>query len=329
MIITENTQLVLARDLPDKLIADVKAAKKHIAITVATFHNDCSEIEELLTELENAASRGVAVSLMVDTLTYTEIRDSIFKQQRRGLQALKLERRMKQAGVVFQWLGKNTPISFLARTHCKWMIIDDIIYSFGGVNLDEASFTNIDYMLRIQNPELAENLLDVHFDISTKDRSSVGVRNVTFSDDKSTVIIDGGMPLNSEIYRRCVELAKKSKKIVIVSQYGPTGRLMRLANRCKKSIFYFNKIRNATFLNSIMLSFSLLNHKYNSYQKNQYLHAKFIIFTLKNNKKVAVLGSHNFVNSTGIVGTREIALETTDQKVIKMLEYFIQQEIKS
>ncbi len=329
MIITKNTRLVLAKDLPSELISDIKNAKKHIAITVATLHNDCAEVEELLTELENATGRGVAVSLMVDTLTYTEIRDSIFKQQRRGLQALKLERRMKQAGVVFQWLGKNTPISFLARTHCKWMIIDDIVYSFGGVNLDKESFTNIDYMLRIENDSLAEKIFETHFDISTKDRSSVGVRNVTFADSESTVIIDGGMPMNSEIYARCTQLAKKARKITIVSQYGPTGKLMRIASRCPKAVFYFNKIKNATFLNSVILSFSLLNHKYNSYKKDQYLHAKFIIFSLKNNHKVAILGSHNFVNGTGIIGTREIALETTNIQVIKMLEDFIKQQVKS
>ena len=49
---------------------------------------------------------------------------------------------------------------------------------------------------------------------------------------------------------------------------------------------------------------------------------KFIIFTMPDGEKVTLTGSHNFMRGSGIMGTREIALETSDPDVIKQLEAF-------
>ena len=38
--------------------------------------------------------------------------------------------------------------------------------------------------------------------------------------------------------------------------------------------------------------------------------------------KIALSGSHNFMRGSGIMGTREIALETSDPAIIKQLEAF-------
>jgi cardiolipin synthase len=58
------------------------------------------------------------------------------------------------------------------------------------------------------------------------------------------------------------------------------------------------------------------------YNRDQYLHAKFMIFTMPDGKKIALTGSHNFVHGGVLLGTREVALETEDPKVIAQLEDF-------
>lgn len=297
-----------------------------------TFRNDCPEMESLIDALEQAAGRGVSVSVLADTLTYTELRGSLFslgQHQRRGLEALRLERRLKRAGVVFQWLGRDAGVGFVGRTHCKWAVIDETVFAFGGINLDAVSFTNTDYMLQFRHPSLAETLLDEHFDLSVSDKSRVAMRNRLHEDviDDGSVLIDGGIPLNSQIYQRACELAKDADRITVVSQYCPTGKLMRLIKKCPHHHLYFNHLRNATVLNSLILGLSFINHQYNSYQRSPYLHAKFILYQLHDGERVALLGSHNFVRGTGLAGTREIALETRDSRIITLLEQFLREHV--
>lgn len=299
-------------------------------MVTTTFHNDCPEIEDLIQQLESATTRGIHVTVLVDTLTYTEIRGSLLNlrsQQKRGVRAIQLERRLRKANIHFRWLGKNSNIGFTGRTHCKWLIIDDIVYSFGGINSDRVSFENIDYMLRIKDDDLAKELIRESRNLQRSDQSSRGMRNHQFGNNETSVLIDGGLPWNSLIYRRACQLAKEATAITLVSQYSPTGKLARLIKRCPQHTLYFNHIRNATFLNSVILSLGLFNQQTNSYNHSTYLHAKYIIFTLDDGTKVALLGSHNFVFGSGLVGTHEIAMETKNPYIISLLEAFTAQRV--
>ena len=47
-----------------------------------------------------------------------------------------------------------------------------------------------------------------------------------------------------------------------------------------------------------------------------------MIFTMPDGRKVAITGSHNFVYGGVLLGTREIALETDDPKIVRQLERF-------
>jgi cardiolipin synthase len=63
------------------------------------------------------------------------------------------------------------------------------------------------------------------------------------------------------------------------------------------------------------------------YTRNRYLHAKFMIFTMPDGSKVALTGSHNFVYAGVLLGTREIALETRNPKIIRQLESFFESHV--
>ena len=236
----------------------------------------------------------------------------------------KLERRMKRHGANFRWLGRNSNITLAGRTHSKWLIIDDIVYSFGGLNVGEESFDNTDYLLKFHNAELASRLFSEHLRLMGADRGGHASRSHKFALDKSsTVLIDGGLLGDSIIYRRACALAKEAESITLVSQYCPTGKLSRILRR-KQATIYFNHWRRAGALNKLLIQIGMLSARQRTlYERVPYLHAKFMICTMPDGKKVAITGSHNFMFSSGFLGTREIALETTDKRIIMQLEKFM------
>ena len=112
------------------------------------------------------------------------------------------------------------------------------------------------------------------------------------------------------------ELAKAAKRITYVSQYCPTGRLSAYLKKADSRL-YFNPWRTAKLPNSVIIRFGeLFSGLASSYTRSTYLHAKFIIFDMPDGTRVALTGSHNFPRGGMWVGTREIALETTDKHII-------------
>jgi cardiolipin synthase len=48
---------------------------------------------------------------------------------------------------------------------------------------------------------------------------------------------------------------------------------------------------------------------------------------MKDGRKIALTGSHNFVNAGVLLGAREIALQTENHQVIKQLEGFYKKHV--
>ena len=141
------------------------------------------------------------------------------------------------------------------------------------------------------------------------------------------MLVDGGLFGDSVIYRQAVRLAREAESIILVSQYCPTGKIARILRR-KGATVYFNHWRQAASLNKGIIGFGMLmSRNSTSYRRDNYLHAKFIIFTMPGGRKVAITGSHNFMYSSGLVGTREIALQTEDSAIIKSLESFVKERV--
>lgn len=330
MKLFSHPRLVASKDYPAKLVQDITKSTRRVAVITTTFHDDCDDTHAIVAALCAASERGVDVSVCADSFTYTEPQGSILsphRHQLRGVHALKLERRFKRSGVNFQWLGKASNIGFAGRTHSKWVIIDEVVYSFGGINIDLQSFSNIDYMLRFENSTLADQLYDEHTRTTRADRSGHALHNHQFGDEETMVLLDGGIPTNSIIYRRACKLAAKAKRITLVSQYCPTGKLNRLIKRADSTL-YFNHWRQARWLNMLVIWFGMkTSGQHTHYNRRPYLHAKFIIFEMDDGKKIAISGSHNFVRGGAILGTREVAIETTNKHIIRQLEAFIKNEV--
>lgn len=333
MPIFTGPKLLLASDYAQDAIKEIKRAKRRIAIVTTTFIADDVVSEELIEALVDAAKRGIIVSIGADSLTYTEPKEALWaphKRQSRARSSQRLERRLKDAGAHFQWLGRLSTIGFAGRTHSKWCIVDDIAYSFGGVNLDKKSFMNVDFMLKYSSRTVADKLYREHERVLRSDRNNSASRSRKISiDKKTTILIDGGFFGDSIIYRRACSLAKQSDSVLFVSQYCPTGRLVRYIKRAESSELYFNHWRKAKWLNRLIIRLGMFFSKLTTgYHRRQYLHSKFIIFHLKNGKKVAITGSHNFLNGGVLLGTREVAIETSDKSIIRQLEMFFTDYIR-
>lgn len=327
MPLFKTPKLLKASDYASDIIKEIASARYRVAITTTTFIADDLVTERLMDALVDAAERGVNVSIGADSLTYTEPKESFLashKRQYRARSSQRLEKRLKEAGAHFQWLGRLSTIGFAGRTHTKWCIVDDTAYSFGGVNIDKKSFMNVDFMLKFRDRTVADILYSEHERILKADKNGSAFRSRKHTIDKKTkILVDGGLLGDSVIYRRACTLARQSESVLLVSQYCPTGKLTRFIKRAESSELYFNHWSKAKWLNRMIIRLGMFFSKLTTgYHKREYLHAKFIIFYLKDGSKVAITGSHNFLNGSVLLGTREVAIETTDRKIIKQLETF-------
>lgn len=282
--------------------------------------------KELISALEEAAARGVTVVVAADVFTYGEVSGGFLpvRYYSKGTKETKLmTKAFKKSGVRFSWLGRNRATIFNGRTHNKWCIVDNTIFSFGGVNLYDNGIKNTDYMLSLVDETLADRLVAEQKRIQTAERRAANYSSVAYEHNGDTILFDGGIIGQSVIYRRACELAEEATSITFVSQYCPTGRLARILKR-KPTVLYYNRPSQAPGLNKAAIAVSqFFSGLKTSYSRVSYLHAKCIIFTMADGSKVALSGSHNFAYTGVLLGTREVALETKKPNIIAQLESFI------
>ncbi len=315
--------------LPAAYVTDaaqhIRLAKTRVSLLTMVVADDAST-DELIDALSEAAERGVDVEVSADIFTYGELSGFFFPTRYRTAQSRKTTRMSKRfinSGVKFIWLGRSHATLFSGRTHIKWCMVDDTVYSFGGVNLYKKGIENNDYMLTIDDGLLADRLIDEYHRLVRADAGDYSYRSHSFKHGDDTVLIDGGFVGDSIIYRRACQLAAEATHVTLVSQYCPTGKLSGLLKKTSSRL-YFNPPSNAHHLNRAVIrtGMFLSGHK-TLYTKSRYLHAKFMLFDMPDGRRVAMTGSHNFVNAGVLLGTREIALQTENPRTIKQLEDFL------
>ncbi len=320
-----QSSLLLPTDYISDATDHIRNAKKRVSLITMVIGSDDST-DVIVEALCTAASRGVEVEVAADIFTYLELGGIIMPGRYRSKSSRKMALMRKsliKSGVKFTWLGRTHATLVSGRTHIKWCIVDDTVYSFGGVNLYNDGISNNDYMIKITSGQLANSLISEYKRLSTADAGSYAYRSHSFMVDDDEVLIDGGIFGDSIIYRRVCQLANEAHKVTLVSQYCPTGKLSRLLKNTAASL-YFNPPESAIGINKIVIKAGMIftgNHSL--YTKHQYLHAKFMIFEMNDGQKIAVTGSHNFVNAGVLLGTREIALQTKNLLIIKQLEDFL------
>ncbi len=315
--------------LPKEYVTD---AAKHIRNATSRVSFLCMVVaddqstDELIDALAEAAERGVTVEVAADVFTYSELGGFVWPTRYRTKQSratTRMSKRFIKSGVKFTWLGRTHSLIYSGRTHIKWCVVDDTVYSFGGVNLYEKGIESHDYMFKIVDNELADKLIDEYHRLTRADAGGYAYRSHSFPHADDTILIDGGFFGDSIIYRRVCNLAKDAKKVVLVSQYCPTGKLSRILKKTDTKL-YFNLPSNAKGMNKLVIKAGMfVTGNKSLYKKSRYLHAKCMLFTMNDGRTIAITGSHNFSNAGVILGTREIALQTENQDVISHLKKFI------
>ncbi len=325
-----SPKLLKTPDYIREAIKSINNAKQRVIFMSLMFTDD-DVTDDFVDALEAAAERGVSVKIAADVFTYGELGGHFLpfkfytKKSRATTSSVK---ELTKKGVTFNWLGRfaTTPIN--GRTHIKSLVVDDEVYSFGGVNLyGKDILGNIDYMFLCKDARLADDLTHEFSQITKADDGHYTYRSHKFMYGDNTVLTDGGFQGDSIIYRRACELAKEADEVLLVSQYCPTGRLSRILKQ-KKSRLYFNPPKLAGVINKMVISVGMFFSQHTTeYTRDRYLHAKFIVFTMPDGTKTALTGSHNFVYGGVLLGTREIALETKDPKIIRQLEVFFRDHV--
>ncbi len=320
---------------PEEYVADatklIKNAKTRVSfLSMVVTHDHTTN--KLIDALAVAAKRGVKVNVAADMFTYTELSGQFIPSHyysKRVRETTRMTRTLTQSGVHFHWLGRLNISTISGRTHSKWCVIDDTVFSFGGVNLYETGIGSVDYMFKITDKALADRLIKEQTRIVQADKQRYSYHSSSFSiDEHSTALMDGGFFGESLIYKRACELAELAKEVILVSQYCPTGKLSKILKRTPSKL-YFNSWQTASSFNRMIIRAGILLSGHQTlYAKETYLHGKFIIFTMPDDTKIAITGSHNFIHGGVLLGTKEIALETTDPKVIRQLERFFKDSVQ-
>ena len=323
--------LLLPREYVARAVTCIDNAKHSITMVCLIMTEDHST-DDIIDALVRAAKRGVDVQVAADVFTYGEFSGHFrpFKYYSKpSLAATAMSKRLRNAGVRFTCLGKFSLLPIFGRTHSKITIVDDTVFSFGGVNLDNASLDFADYMFEYKNAALAAQLTDDARRLIDADDDNFAYKSHSYDyPSVGRVLVDGGFQGDSIIYRRACQLAREATDITFVSQYCPTGKLSRILRK-KQAKLYFNRVENTNNrLNSLFIRMSVWFNRFKTlYTNTQYLHAKFILFTMPDGQKIALTGSHNFIYTGVIMGTREIALETDHPAIIKQLESFFQKYV--
>ncbi len=324
-------QLLLPPEYVDRLTHDIDRAVQRVYITALIIADD-EATSQLISAIERASKRGVEVSVAMDLFfTYIEADHSGSKWRylRAQIQHMRTtKRRLERSGAKVRWLGQFGVLIFARRSHVKWSVVDSTVYSFGGVNLYTEGIGCTDFVFRVEDAALADRLAAEQRRVLQTDSEARGYRSHTFGPAEHHVLVDGGQMFDSVIYRRALALAGKATRIIYVSQYCPTGKLARLLRQTPANELYFNYQLRSPLWHITMRILTTVTKAATMYRRAEYLHAKFMIFELPHGKTVAITGSHNFDSIGSALGTREIALETTDPHIIRQLRAFLDEHIR-
>lgn len=327
-----SPQLLLPEDYISQAAGLARQARRRIYI-VSMSLVDCPATHDLIDAVLSAARQGVDVHIDADLLTFiwnrgARLTSALAGQRQRTTDQLR--RDLQQAGAKFRWLGLQRVPYVLGRTHSKWTIIDDDIFTFGGVNLDQSGIAERnDYIFHLRDPDIADRLVHEQQLIERVDLSLRRVRNHEVQTAYGTMLLDSGRFNQSIIYDHAIKLAEAAQELLIVTQYCPTGKLGQIL-RDKKARVYFNPKGSAVDpINNVMIGDkNVVDGQLNLYHRSKYLHAKFMIGTMPDGSRRAITGSHNFTAIGVRTGTREIALETAESSIIKQLENFYDRFVK-
>ncbi|HEY5806034.1 MAG TPA: phospholipase D-like domain-containing protein [Candidatus Saccharimonadales bacterium] len=324
----DNFQLLKAEDYYQKLLTEVPKAKKRIVIAAMVVLWG-ERTAPIFIMLQDALKRGVEVTILVDNFTRMTrllgLKSTSSAGKERVRQTFRTLENLSAQGAKVCNFGKIGFPPQKGRCHVKVSIVDDTSFAFGGVNFNDESLDNIDYMLLRKDSEIADCLEQLVKKICTT-RPPLTDGEVELNKDIA-VLFDGGRPGRSLIYERACELAAQAQRIYFAGQMTPSGQLARLLRETDSTI-YFNRPEQMAPLESIAQAFDQQKYRVeNAYTGTEYIHAKLILFEMPGGRKALLSGSHNFSYRGVSFGTQEICLYSKNASLWTKLHDYVQKHI--
>lgn len=286
--------------------------------------------EQLAPLLIDAAGRGVDVRLIGDI--YTKFYANMPHPSRNKPPSWKhvesINTTLVAAGIHVTYIGRLWLNPYKRRCHSKITIIDDIAYTFGGINFSSDSFKNHDYMLKANDSELADTLCKLVRELEDDPKQPLQDRHIQIN-GTDTLLFDGGTAGKSIIYETSCDVVAQAKKVYYVSQMCPSGKLAELITAADNEC-YFIRLAQADPPSHIDLAWDAFRYGIkNRYTGSTYIHAKFILTEGHDGSKHLISGSNNFSWRGVKYGTKEIAVHSTDPLLWDAFHNFLRQRISA
>lgn len=317
-----------AHDYFESLVEKIPNAKKRVIINAMTIMWG-PRTEQLVPLLIAAVQRGAEVRIVGDI--YSKFYAMTPRPNRTPVPSWKhiegVIEQLQSAGASVTYIGRPLGLNpFKRRCHTKIIIIDDFVYSFGGINFGDDSFLNHDYMLGMHDAKLADRLYAMVREIESDRKSPMEDAREQLS-EADEMLFDGGTLKKSVIYETACDVVAEAKKVYYVSQMCPSGKLAELITATDNEC-YFIRPSQADPPAQFDLAWDALRYRVNNlYKGKTYIHAKFILTEGRDGSRHLISGSNNFSWRGIKYGTKEIALHSTDPELWQTFYTFLRTEV--
>ncbi|HEU4914581.1 MAG TPA: phospholipase D-like domain-containing protein [Candidatus Saccharimonadales bacterium] len=319
-------RFVPAAEYYESLLTHIPKAKRRVVIHAMIVLWQ-PHTEKILALLHDALNRGVEVRIVGDM--YSKLQANMPKFVRNGQgprwgHTIALNSELESKGGHVAYVGKLGFNPYKQRCHSKITIIDDLCYTFGGVNFYAGGFLVHDYMLECRNHDLSDRLYALIRDIEQYPRMADITEKL---DQDNTLLFDGGTPGSSVIYDAACEAVAKAKKVYYISQMCPSGRLARLLTKTDNECYFIRPSQADPPSNLALIVDQARYGIKNLYKGKGYIHAKCILCENQDGTKQLISGSNNFSWRGIAYGTKEIAVSSTNAGLWQQFYNFMKKEI--
>lgn len=322
-------ELIPTEQLRDRLVTSVLAARRRVIVQgmSMTYDDETSPLFDLLVE---KAPQIDDVMLLPDAYSL-RFSDAHKRINPFGEKARAIRRFVRYTDTLTDEGGKvrfTNPYGHLqanpyaGRNHMKFVVVDDELYDFSGVDWKTNGFRYIDSMLFCESAPLANNLAALAMRSYITGRLDTGIDLPQKIDATSRAITDTGMPGRSAIYDHAVlQLAASDVTgITFLSQMRPTGRMERVLLDKQHalgpdSVRVFSNAANRLVLPARvteMAKRALSDLAVEQLDTEYYLHEKLVLVTYDLRPPLVIKGSHNLLERGVRYGTQDRMLFTTE-----------------
>ncbi len=211
---------------------------------------------------------------------------------------------------------------YKGRNHMKMTIIDNISY-IGGLNFEDEGFTYIDFMVKIKNPGITNAIADQFIRVEENRLTDKKIQ----INKEATLFVDSGESGQSIILDYATKLVSQAKKNIFhISQLVPDGKFLKALHAAYKKgvdveavVPAKNDDRVFSFLNKMnKIEMLLKRQQVPIFFSSKMTHTKLTIV----DEQIVLFGSHNLSEKGVYMGTAEICLQSTNQKLIQSFLHF-------